>query len=1015
MPWKIVPKGDKFEVVEEAPGPHPGKVFGTHATKDDAQEQLKALYAAVPESKRSAGANEDHLFRFTRADSDTADPDDKTIQVAFSSEALVLRTAREAQEKLGISKKGEKYWELLSHRKTDADFSELNTGKAAVLDEHNDSLQIGNVKRAKLSKDKIGRAVLQFDGLSELSNTRFAQMESGKRDGISTGYWHTRFIGDEGTKDGHPIKRIAWAADEISSTRTPADDEKSGVRRSRMFRSADGKWACLTCGNMFTRSELDEDFECGCEKRSLQNERFYRSKTKDGEMTISHRELHAKVFDALNNDKRFKSKRDNGDTNSYFRVLDIKQIVGDGDNDDWQAHVESPAWRTYSKNYLVDFTYDGTNVVLGESQEVEPKITLEPVQRCLTLDGRLVRSSDGPYGDVEYADSGLQKDGKKRYPINTKEHAKAAWSYINQKHNADKYSAEDLAKVKSKIKAACKKFGVEISDEERSTVDLQKLTRADDTANHNLQNKVMAKTVAELQTEVPELVASIQNTARSEAEKTTRKAVMDEVHQSAEKRGGKIGEQLKEIRTLADAYCKDSGKNWAGPDGAVVVVADEIRKLERKAYDDITALKDDDTFNSEAGTIRNKFKTDAGELVRNSYAPREMREAGTLDNNLAEKVSLKRLWDKANECFERGDQRKCFMLADGAEFEADKELRNISGKFPGGLGYSPEGQLFPLNARGHIIPSLRQILRKVDERRANGERLTRDSLLSDFPSLGALVPPEYMTPIELLRNKLVLVGNGLMEVHGVVGNPLTFPRLSAPTQAQSLAEGVALNTYDQTFDQVKLTPHRVGTAQKYSRLGMSQAPGFEAVVWDDHARVAALYINRGLINGPGGGDDVLGILNYVGINGLAFGGSAANAWKNIFGPGGLVTLIRKANIDDDITLLSTSVGAGTLRTTAAAVVGATAYGVGPLAAILQGDSIGGKDFEESQQIPADILLAVAARHIILATWAGLNVVLDTVQFADQDKFRLVTNQYYDVGLRHSQAVSRSVDNISALA
>jgi hypothetical protein len=82
---------------------------------------------------------------------------------------------------------------------------------------------------------------------------------------------------------------------------------------------------------------------------------------------------------------------------------------------------------------------------------------------------------------------------------------------------------------------------------------------------------------------------------------------------------------------------------------------------------------------------------------------------------------------------------------------------------------------------------------------------------------------------------------------------------------------------------------------------------------------------------------------------------------------------------------------------------------------LQGDEIGGKAFEESQQIPADILLAVAARHVILATWAGLNVVLDTVQFADQDKFRLVTNQYYDVGLRHSQAVARSTDSITALA
>jgi hypothetical protein len=69
-----------------------------------------------------------------------------------------------------------------------------------------------------------------------------------------------------------------------------------------------------------------------------------------------------------------------------------------------------------------------------------------------------------PYGDVEYADPGLQSDGVYRYPIDTKEHAESAWSYINKDENAEPYSADDLASVKAKIKAACEKFGVEIDD-----------------------------------------------------------------------------------------------------------------------------------------------------------------------------------------------------------------------------------------------------------------------------------------------------------------------------------------------------------------------------------------------------------------------------------------------------------------------------------------------------------------------------------------------------------------------
>lgn len=77
-----------------------------------------------------------------------------------------------------------------------------------------------------------------------------------------------------------------------------------------------------------------------------------------------------------------------------------------------------------------------------------------------------VRAADPkkPYGDVSYGDPGYQKDKKKRYPLDTADHAKAAWSYINQGDNASQYSAADLAKVKASITAAMKKFGMKVSD-----------------------------------------------------------------------------------------------------------------------------------------------------------------------------------------------------------------------------------------------------------------------------------------------------------------------------------------------------------------------------------------------------------------------------------------------------------------------------------------------------------------------------------------------------------------------
>lgn len=77
-------------------------------------------------------------------------------------------------------------------------------------------------------------------------------------------------------------------------------------------------------------------------------------------------------------------------------------------------------------------------------------------------DDEPARAKKQPYGDVDYADPGYQSDGKKRYPIDSAAHVKAAWSYINQKGNQASYSADELANIMGRIKAAAKKFGVEI-------------------------------------------------------------------------------------------------------------------------------------------------------------------------------------------------------------------------------------------------------------------------------------------------------------------------------------------------------------------------------------------------------------------------------------------------------------------------------------------------------------------------------------------------------------------------
>jgi phage head maturation protease len=67
-------------------------------------------------------------------------------------------------------------------------------------------------------------------------------------------------------------------------------------------------------------------------------------------------------------------------------------------------------------------------------------------------------AADEPYGEVQYADPGFQPDRKKRYPIDTERHIRAAWNFINRPENAKHYSPHQVDEIKARIVAAWKKM-----------------------------------------------------------------------------------------------------------------------------------------------------------------------------------------------------------------------------------------------------------------------------------------------------------------------------------------------------------------------------------------------------------------------------------------------------------------------------------------------------------------------------------------------------------------------------
>lgn len=70
-----------------------------------------------------------------------------------------------------------------------------------------------------------------------------------------------------------------------------------------------------------------------------------------------------------------------------------------------------------------------------------------------------------------FADPGYQADKKKRYPVDTKARAKAAWSFVNQADNARLYTSAQLKRIKQRITKALKGFGVTVATAEGWLID----------------------------------------------------------------------------------------------------------------------------------------------------------------------------------------------------------------------------------------------------------------------------------------------------------------------------------------------------------------------------------------------------------------------------------------------------------------------------------------------------------------------------------------------------------------
>lgn len=68
--------------------------------------------------------------------------------------------------------------------------------------------------------------------------------------------------------------------------------------------------------------------------------------------------------------------------------------------------------------------------------------------------GEKLRIGDSALDGIAFADTGLQPDGKKRYPVDRSEHIRLAWDHIHTPEGQAQYSADQLSTVTNAIRRA---------------------------------------------------------------------------------------------------------------------------------------------------------------------------------------------------------------------------------------------------------------------------------------------------------------------------------------------------------------------------------------------------------------------------------------------------------------------------------------------------------------------------------------------------------------------------------
>lgn len=273
--------------------------------------------------------------------------------------------------------------------------------------------------------------------------------------------------------------------------------------------------------------------------------------------------------------------------------------------------------------------------------------------------------------------------------------------------------------------------------------------------------------------------------------------------------------------------------------------------------------------------------------------------------------------------------------------------------------------------------------------------------------------------IEMLRNRAQVVGLGAQILNDMVGT-FDIPRQTGAATAQWVTEGNAAAETAQTIGQVAFSPSTLSTWTDYTRKFVMQTGlAAEQFVREDLMRVAALEIDRTVINGSGTGEEPEGILQNSSIPTVALGTDGAVPTRASLID--LETEVSQDNADGvAMAYLTNSKMRGKLKNTL------TDAGSG---LFVWGEGLGGTNFVNgytaavSNQVPSNLEKGASGAvcsaaifgdwaSVIIAFWSGMDLLVDPYTGGNAGTVRVSLLQDADVQFRNTEAFAKIVDALT---